>query len=497
MTSNLHDLLAHQLATRPDAPALEDATGARWTYRDLAAAVDSLVNTLAAQGVRPGDRVMIVSENCAAAVAALFATWRMGAVAVPVNARQSAQELDRIIVHAEPRAMFFTSEVSQEAAKHGQRLGAITTSGVWGQLDLKCPRGDSPRADEDVAVILYTTGTTGDPKGVMLTHANVRFGGMTSAQFRAMTPDDLIYGVLPSTHVFGLCSIIVAAVFAGAPVRLIPRFEVAAVYDGLRDGITLFSGVPQMHALLMAHARAKGLDRLGSNTLRFVSSGAAPLDPTWKREAEAFYGVALQNGYGLTESTAGAAATSNQMGDPDTSVGPPLPGIEIAIDQAVEGGGDGMGEVLTRGPHVMKGYFRAPDLTAAVLDGEGWLCTGDLGRIDEAGHLHILGRSKELIIHGGFNVYPPEVEAALNDHPEVIQAAVVGRRKAGDEEVLAFVQVAQGSTLSEETLRIFVRNRLAGYKRPARYVFADSLPAAPTGKVLKHKLIDTFSDDLQ
>ena len=251
-----------------------------------------------------------------------------------------------------------------------------------------------------------------------------------------------------------------------------------------------------MHALLMAHARAQGLDRLGSDTLRFVSSGAAPLDPTWKREAEAFYGVALQNGYGLTESTAGAAATSNAMGDPDTSVGPPLPGIEIAIDQAVEGGGDGMGEVLTRGPHVMKGYFRAPDLTATVLDGEGWLRTGDLGRIDEAGHLHILGRSKELIIHGGFNVYPPEVEAALNDHPDVIQAAVVGRRKDGDEEVLAFVQIAPGTALTEDALRAFVTSRLTGYKRPAQYVFAHALPAAPTGKILKHKLVATFADRL-
>ena len=496
MTGNLHDLLANQVATRPDAPALEDATGARWRYTDLDAAAEALAQTLAARGVGQGDRVMIVSENCAAAVAALFATWRIGAVAVPVNARQSASELDRIIAHAAPRALLFTAHISADAAKHSQRLGADTTDGAWGTLDLMCPLGDSPQADADIAVILYTTGTTGDPKGVMLTHANVRFGGMTSANFRSMTPDDLIYGVLPSTHVFGLCSIIVAAVYAGAPVRLIPRFDAAAVYEGLRDGITLFSGVPQMHALLMAHARAQGLEVLGSDTLRFVSSGAAPLDPTWKREAEAFYGVALQNGYGLTESTAGAAATCNAMGDPDTSVGPPLPGVEIASDDAGDGGDDGTGEVLTRGPHVMKGYYRAPALTAEVLTTDGWLRTGDLGRIDTKGHLHILGRSKELIIHGGFNVYPPEVEAALNDHPEVVQAAVVGRPMDGDEEVLAFVQLAGDTSLSEAELRLFVRDRLAGYKRPARYVFANSLPAAPTGKILKHKLIATFADRL-
>lgn len=491
MMQNVAGLLSHQLATQPRAPALEDSTGARWTYRDLDRAAEALGHVLGAHGVGAGDRVLVVSENCAAAVAGLFAIWRMDAVAVPVNARQTARELDRVMAHAEPRAILFTTEVSADAAAHADAHGAKAICGAWGTLGLVCPRGDSDPADPDVAVLLYTTGTTGDPKGVMLTHANVRFGGATSANLRAMTPADLIYGVLPTTHVFGLCSVVVAAIHNGAPVRLVPRFDVRSVFGALRDGITLFSAVPQMHALLMAHARSLGLATLGSRTLRYVSSGAAPLDPTWKREAEAFYGVALQNGYGMTESTAGTAATRNAIGDPDTSVGPALPGIEIAIDSAVAGG-----EVLTRGPHVMKGYFRNPNETVKVLSPDGWLRTGDLGRIDDRGHLHILGRAKELIIHGGFNVFPPEVEAALNDHPGVVQAAVVGRARGGDEEVLAFVQVPDGSVLSAEDLRAFVKDRLAGYKQPAHYVMATTLPAAPTGKILKHKLIETFAGQL-
>jgi len=497
MMQNVAGLLSHQLATQPRAPALEDSTGARWTYRDLDRAAEALGHVLGAHGVGAGDRVLVVSENCAAAVAGLFAIWRMDAVAVPVNARQTARELDRVMAHAEPRAILFTTEVSADAAAHADAHGAKAICGAWGTLGLVCPRGDSDPADPDVAVLLYTTGTTGDPKGVMLTHANVRFGGATSANLRAMTPADLIYGVLPTTHVFGLCSVVVAAIHNGAPVRLVPRFDVRSVFGALRDGITLFSAVPQMHALLMAHARSLGLATLGSRTLRYVSSGAAPLDPTWKREAEAFYGVPVQNGYGMTESTAGTAATLNAIGDPDTSVGPALPGVEIAIDQSVEGGGNGMGEVCTRGPHVMQGYFRARSATDKVVDAQGWLRTGDLGQIDAAGRLHILGRSKELIIHGGFNVFPPEVEAALNDHPQVIQAAVVGRHADGDEEVLAFVQIDNGSDLGEAELRAFVRSRLAGYKRPSRYVFAHSLPAAPTGKILKHKLIAAFGDALQ
>ncbi|MFL4468812.1 class I adenylate-forming enzyme family protein [Tateyamaria armeniaca] len=441
---------------------MEDATGAAWTYADLDNAATALGHVLTAAGVRRGDRVLIASENCAAAVAALFAAWRLGAVAVPVNARQSAVEMDRIIAHACPRVLLFTSDVSKDAAGHALHHQAAPCLGPWGGLDMVRAPGDDLPGDADVAVVLYTTGTTGDPKGVMLTHANLRFGGATSATFRGMTSHDLIYGVLPITHVFGLCSILLASVHVGATVRLIPRFDVSAVFDGLRRGITLFSGVPQMHALLMAHAEGQGLEQLGSDTLRFVSSGAAPLDPAWKRKAEAFYGVALQNGYGMTESTAGIAATHNAIGDPDTSVGPALPDVEIRIDDAVAGGGNGTGEVLTRGPHVMKGYFRNAEATSQVLGPDGWLRTGDLGCVDDHGRLHIVGRCKELIIHGGFNVYPPEVEAALNDHPDVVQAAVIGRARDGDEDVLAFVQLASGAQLDEAALRTLWRRDWPG-----------------------------------
>jgi long-chain acyl-CoA synthetase len=251
-----------------------------------------------------------------------------------------------------------------------------------------------------------------------------------------------------------------------------------------------------MHALLMQYTREQGFDRLQGSALRYVSSGAAPLDPAWKRKAEAFYGVALQNGYGMTETTAGICVTQSEIGDPDISVGPPLPGVEVKIDQTGSDNTDDVGEVLTRGPHVMKGYFRNPEETTKALDPMGWMHTGDLGRIDERGFLHIMGRSKELIIHGGFNVYPPEVEAALNAHPLVIQSAVIGRVHAGDEQVLAFVQVAEGKAPDLEDLRQFVAQRLTGYKRPARIVMATALPAAPTGKILRHRLLTEFADQL-
>ena len=486
----VEDFLAKQAADRPTSPAVQDAVSGVLDYAGLAAEAAAYAQEMQAQ-VEAGDRVMILSENCAAAVAAMFGAWQCGATVVPINARQTAREVDRVLAHADPRLVYFTDHVSPDAAGHADRLGARV-----GRLPVL--RRDPAKApcDVDVAVILYTTGTTGDPKGVMLTHGNVCFGARTSAALRDMVADDVILGVLPITHVFGLSSVLCASVHKGAFMRLAPRFDPTQALATLRDGVTLFSGVPQMHALLMAHAAAGGDTVLGSDSLRYVSSGAAPLDPAWKREAEAFYGVAVQNGYGMTESTAGIAATRHAIGNPDMSVGPALPGVEVRIDEDVPGGGQGQGEVLTRGPHVMRGYFDAPERTREVLGEDGWLRTGDLGRFDAGGLLHILGRSKELIIRGGFNVYPPEVEAVLTDHPDVVQSAVIGRNVGGDEEVLAFVQPRAGAALTDAALAAFAAERLAGYKRPARYVIADRLPAAPTGKVLKHKLLETFAERL-
>jgi acyl-CoA synthetase (AMP-forming)/AMP-acid ligase II len=231
------------------------------------------------------------------------------------------------------------------------------------------------------------------------------------------------------------------------------------------------------------------MGRLEGSVLEYVSSGGAPLDPDWKRRAEAFYGLPLQNGYGMTETTAGITATRHTTLSDDISCGPALPGVEIEI-----AGGAPEGELRTRGPHVMQGYFRAPDRTAEILDAEGWLSTGDVARIDAEGCVHIMGRLKELIIHGGFNVYPPEVEAVLSDHPQIIQAAVVGHMVEGDEKVLAFCQVAPGDAPDLPELRAWLAERLAGYKRPWKIIIAETLPAAATGKILKHKLKDAFSD---
>lgn len=497
--TRIHHLLDAQAIARPDAPALCDHDGSTFTYAALADITKGLAADLAARGLGAGDRLLIVAENCAALIGLILAASRLDAIAVPVNARMTGTELSRIAQHTDPRLTLHLSNVSPQAQTHAAAAEAMAWATPLGLLAVAGPHTAAtpePVAKDasQPAVILYTTGSTGTPKGVMLSHSNLLFGGQTSARMRGMTPDDLILGVLPITHVFGLTSMMIAAMAAGARLWLFPRFSAAAVVDALQAGVSVLPAVPQMHALIMEEAGARGIDRLPPGRLRYVSSGAAPLDPDWKRRAEGFYGVALQNGYGLTETTAGVTLTTNPPGVPDVSVGPALPGVELRLRNI---GPDGVGEILTRGPHVMPGYFRNSEATAAAFDAEGFLCTGDLGRLDAAGNLHVAGRARELIIRGGFNVYPPEVEAALNDHPRVIQTAVIGRRiEGGNEEVLAFCQTDDPARLCEADLRAHVAERLSAYKRPARIIVTTALPTSPNGKVLKQKLIETFRDVL-
>lgn len=484
----LDQALSDQASRRPDAPAIRDTLGHDWTFAGLDHAVDALAERLAASGVAKDDRVLLLVENCAPAIAAIYAASRLGAVAIPCNARLSEAEVDRVIDHATPAAVLMTSDISTEAAAHAARMGAHSIEGIFGRLDLRSLPSDPDPDMADVGVLLYTTGTTGKPKGVMLTHDNLIFGGNASRVVRGLTEADVVYGVLPVSHVFGLSSIVVACTLAGAAIRLEPRYDPKRLYEALQDGITALSAVPQMLAKLMHYTETQGHTRLPASQLRYVSSGAAPLDLDWKRRTEAFFGLPLQNGYGMTEATAGVCVTQHDKTSDDISVGPALPGVELRIDTDAPGGEGTVGEILVRGGNVMKGYFRNPEATDAALTEGGWLRTGDLGELDTEGNLNIRGRSKELIIHGGFNVYPPEVEAALNDHPKVIQSAVIGHLEGGDEKVWAYVEVSPDDHPSEEELRAFVGQTLVGYKRPSRIVLTERLPAAPTGKILKHLL---------
>ncbi len=502
MTNRLHDFLTATAAACPDDIALIDHTDSALSWVELVHSVDAAVDVLTSHGVGAGDRILLVLENCPSVVAFLYAASRLDTVAVVVNARITSIELDRIVPHCDPAAVIFSTNSSVAATDHATTLGATSISGAYGNAAIV--RRDGSVAEpvfehpqEQVAAMLYTSGTTGLPKAAMLTHQNLISGAMASATLRGSRRGDVCYVALPLSHIFGLVTLF-AMCSSQSTIRLEPRFDVERLFAALQKDVTILPAVPQMHAQLFQYARDRNIARYEHGKLRYVSSGAAPLDPAWKREAEAFYGLALQNGYGMTESSAGVCATQNTIGEADVSVGVAMGDCELKLDFTAAGAtaGEGVGEILVRGPQIMKGYFRNQEQTDQVFDQDGYFRTGDLGRFDDSGHLHIAGRSKELIIRSGFNVYPVEVEAALTEHADVVLAAVVGRAVAGNEEVLAFVQMAGGSGTTEDELKQFVRDKLSPYKRPSRVVITDKLPAAATGKILKASLIEVFADEL-
>lgn len=464
------------------------------SWQELEAARVEWRDRLASLGVRAGDRVMIVAENCPAVPMLDFAVTSLRAWVVNVNARLSAREIEVIRAHSGARRVLFLLEDSAEAQKHAQRLGAqALDSGAWGAMaisDIGEAPAESVSGDPacDVAALLYTTGTTGDPKAVMLTHSNLLFVARSSGHLRKITPQDRVLGLLPASHVYGLASVCMGTLHAGGSVHFQPRFSPAAVVDFIRqEELTVCQGVPAMYAKILQWLKEHGESSFGTSHLRFLYAGGSPLVPALKREVEEFFGLRLHNGYGLTEASPTLTQTRHDAPRDDCSVGSPLPGVTLRIvDPEGRDLGDGeVGELWAHGPNVMKGYYKNPAATAAAINPSGWLATGDLARRDADGCIHIEGRLKELIIRGGFNVFPVEVEAVLNAHPAVLQSAVVGRPVEGDEEVVAFVELAPGAVVEPAALIEFAARSLAPYKRPVEVIVMAALPAAASGKILK------------
>jgi long-chain acyl-CoA synthetase len=356
-----------------------------------------------------------------------------------------------------------------------------------GALNAFCTPEPVRTGNDQVAALIYTTGTTGHPKGVMLTHRNLLFIAAVSSTLRGLTPADRAYGVLPISHVYGLASVMLGTLYAGACVCLAPRFSATAMLRAIvHERLTILQGVPAMYARLLELAGSPVTSRL-----RFLYAGGSPLDPLLKQQVEKVFGIALHNGYGMTESSPTISQTRLDAPRADTSVGHVIDGVAVRIVDA--GGADvapgEAGEWWVRGPNVMAGYYREPAMTAATMRDGDWLNTGDMARQQPDGALFIVGRTKELIIRSGFNVYPLEVETVLNAHPGVAQSAVVGRPAAdGNEEVVAFIEADPAQRPDEAQLRAFLATQLSPYKCPSRIVIMDVLPAAATGKILKGRL---------
>jgi long-chain acyl-CoA synthetase len=487
MASVITPLLSHA-DRRPEHVAVLGAQSS-WTYAQLRDAALAYAGALCRHGIGPGDRVLLIAPTAPEFVIAYLGIHALGAVVVPVNTMSTQAELEYFIGDAGCSLVVAWHELGPASAEAAAALGIAHWSlGEGAVAGDRSPAAVHDRAMDDVAVILFTSGTTGRPKGAELTVGNVLSGADIAARLIEVTPEDRVGTGLPLFHVFGQNTVLMLALTAGATMSLLARFSSGAMLDMLRrDRLTIMCGVPTMwNAMLHDAGDATAADFAD---LRIALSGGASLPTEVARTFQAKFGCTLLEGYGLTETTATAAFGGAQA--PSGTVGRAVFDTEIQIrdlaGQPVPP--NTAGEVYIKGPTVMRGYHNRPEATAEVLSVDGWLCSGDIGEMDAEGNLRIVDRAKDLIIRGGYNVYPSEVEAVLYEHPDIIEAAVVGiAHEHYGEEVAAVVVVRSSSPQDGPAITTWSRERLSAYKIPRVVQFVDELPKGSTGKILKRAI---------
>jgi long-chain acyl-CoA synthetase len=466
--------------------------GREWTNVEQQRAANRFAHALGRLGVGPGDRVMVLLPNCPEVLQAYAGILKTGAVIVPVVFLLGPSEVRHILDDSAARVVVTTPELLD---KLGGWSGAVVLVGggagglAWDGLLAGGPEAFATveRADEDLAVLLYTSGTTGRPKGVALSHANLASNARAVASLWELDRSAWSLMVLPLSHSYGL-TVMNAGSIIGSRGVLLRWFNPEGVLETIqRYRVESMSGVPTMFVYLLNHPDA---GRFDTSSMRAWGSGAAPLPAEIVEPFEKKFGGRILEGYGLTEASPVVSAHRLSGVRKRGSVGQAIPGVEVAIlddaDRPLPAGE--IGEVCVRGPNVMQGYYGLPEETAHALR-HGWLHTGDVGRLDDERYLYIVERKKDLIIRGGFNIYPREVEEVLYAHPAVAEAAVVGMSDAlMGEEVLAFVALKAGATADAASLIAFCQGRLARYKCPKQVRLVEALPKSPIGKILRKEL---------
>src|ERR1700677_342848 len=474
----------------------------QFTFTEFDAAAARVATLLEQAGVEPGDRVGVMLPNTPAFAIVFYGIMYRGAVAVPMNPLLKFREVSYYLSNSGAKALFAAPAFADEATAGADVVGAqywlVDDAGLT-ELIADLPRQDTPvqRGHDDVAVILHTSGTTGKPKGAMLTHGNLGRNAEVAVRTLVETgPDDVVMGCLPLFHVFGLTCGLNGSVLAGATLTLIPRFDPRKALEVIeRDGVTVFEGVPTMYSALLSVADQAATE--ATRSLRTCVSGGAALPVQVLADFEKAFGCTVLEGYGLSETSPAAAFNHPHRERKVGSIGTPIEGVQMRVVDldGVEVPQGQAGEIQIRGHNVMKGYWNLPDATKATITTDGWLNTGDVGKVDEDGYFYIVDRTKDMIIRGGYNVYPREIEEVLYEHPAVAEAAVVGiPHDSLGEEVGAAVALKKGESLQPDELRGYVKARVAAYKYPRRIWLLDELPKGATGKVQKRDITAPTSE---
>lgn len=498
MTSNLFDRIERANPDR-SRPLVEMPDGGRLTYGDVFAESARLANALIARGVMPGDRVAVQVEKSPAAFFLYLACLRAGAVYLPLNTAYTQAELAYFIGDAEPKLLVCDparrDSLEPLAAAQCSHVETLDSSGAGSLSEFAESQPVSFATafawPDDTAAILYTSGTTGRAKGAMLSHDNLASNALALVETWRFTPRDVLLHALPIYHTHGLFVAINTVLLSGGSMVFLPKFDAAEILRLLPKATTLM-GVPTFYTRLL---KESGLTRKATAHMRLFVSGSAPLLAETHREFVERTGHAILERYGMTET--GMNTSNPYDGDRVAgTVGRPLPGVELRIVDAQTGQPFALGEVgviEVKGPNVFSGYWRLPDKSAAKFRSDGFFITGDLATMDQRGYVTIVGRARDLIITGGFNVYPKEVEAEIDALPGLVESAVIGVPHPDfGEGVIAVVVGSPADTTNEKAILDALKDRLAGYKLPKRIFFADELPRNAMSKVQKSVLRERY-----
>jgi long-chain acyl-CoA synthetase len=493
MGLNLASIVTESARKVPDLPAIRlgDAELDYAALDDLSARMATL---LLARGVSPGDRIGVMLPNVPQFPIAYYGVLRAGGVVVPMNVLLKRREIAFYLEDSGAKLLLawhgFAAEAEGGAADAGVDLTEIEPESFAALLDEHEPASSlADTEEEDTAVILYTSGTTGKPKGAELTHLNLwRNSEISAASMTEIREGDVVLGSLPLFHSFGQTVSMNGSLRMGACLTLLPKFDPGEALATIqRDRVTHFQGVPTMYGALLHHPERESFD---TSTLRSCVTGGASMPVEVLRGFEQAFDAIVLEGYGLSETSPVSSSNHPDMERKPGSIGTPIKGVEMKVvdedDNEVDQGE--VGEIVIRGHNIMKGYWQRPDATAEAMRG-GWFHSGDMAKVDEEGYFYIVDRKKDLIIRGGYNVYPREVEEVLYEHPKIREAAVIGvPHEQWGEEIGAAVVLHEGEELDPDEVSAYVKERIAAYKYPRLVWFIDELPKGPTGKILKREI---------